>query len=75
MTSNPFAPANVPIAREIRLRMIRTIIVGLMVFSLLFIAGALLAFHEILTRSLTFGVGVVVVGVAALVLLNKGYEQ
>mgnify|MGYP001279833461 CR=1 FL=1 len=75
MTSNPFAPANVPIAREIRLRMIRTIIVGLMVFSLLFISGALLAFHEILTRSLTFGVGVVVVGVAALVLLNKGYEQ
>lgn len=75
MTSNPFAPAKVPITREVRLRMVRAIIIGLMVFSLLFISGSLLIFHEILFRSLIFGLGVVLVEVAALVLLNKGYER
>lgn len=75
MASNPFNHADMNIAREIRLRMIRTIIVGLMSFSLLFISSSLLVFHEVLALSLIFGVGVVIVGVTALVLINKGYER
>ena len=75
MASNPFNPVDVNVAREIRLRMIRTIIIGLMIASVLFAAGALIGFREILLRSLVFGMGVVLIGAAALVLLNKGYER
>jgi PAS domain S-box-containing protein len=75
MTFNPIAPADVNLAREIRLRMVRTIIIGLMIVSALFIAASLIGFRELLSRSLIFGGGVVLVGAAALVFLKKGYEQ
>ena len=75
MASNPFNPVSVNITREIRLRMIRTIVIGLMFASTLFVTGALIGFREILTRSLVFGIGVVLVGAATLVLLKKGYER
>ncbi len=75
MASNPFNPINVNIAREIQLRMVRTIILGLMAASALFVIGAVIGFREILLRSLVFGMGVVLIGAAALVLLNKGYER
>jgi PAS domain S-box-containing protein len=75
MNSNPFNPVGVNINREIRSRMIRTIIIGLMFASALFVIGALIGFREILTRSLVFGLGVVLVGAVALILLHKGYER
>ena len=75
MASNPFNPVSVNITREIRLRMIRTIVIGLMFASTLFVTGALIGFREILMRSMVFGIGVVLVGAATLVLLKKGYER
>ncbi|MEN9564083.1 MAG: hypothetical protein RIR73_2327 [Chloroflexota bacterium] len=55
--------------------MMRTIIMGLIIASVLFAAGALIGFRELVSRALVFGVGVILIGTVTLVLLKKGYER
>lgn len=75
MASNPFNPVDVNIVRDVRLRMARTIIFGVMIASALFVVWTLIGFRELISRSLAFGVGVVLVGTTTLFLLRKGYDR
>lgn len=61
------------ISRELRKGMMQSIIVGVMVASLFFLAGAFLFYREILSRALAVSLSTCLVGTINLLLLRWGY--
>ncbi|MBL8061452.1 MAG: hypothetical protein JNK32_00415, partial [Anaerolineales bacterium] len=61
------------ISRELREGMIRSIVIGVMIASLVFLGGALLVYREILSRAFVVVLSTWLVGAFNLILLRRGY--
>ncbi|HMZ07779.1 MAG TPA: PAS domain-containing protein [Anaerolineales bacterium] len=67
--------ASVGLSRELREGMIRSIIVGVMVASLIFLAGAFFAYREIINRALIVGLFTCLIGGINLLLVGRGHVK